>query len=239
MPSVITTLVLRKSGGAIVTLLDGIYSFDFVSSELKRLAAKPDEWSIVFNDGKVDSAGRFIIGGSTTNFENPTTDGGLYSFGDDHILRKIGEDIHISNGPCFAPDNRTLYFSDSWISTCYAYDYDVDSGLATNRRPFVTTENISGRPDGATVDSGGLIWIAIYGAGKVVAYRPDGRVERTISLPVKLVSSVMFGGEKLDQLFVTTISHGALGEQTEENAGSLYVVSGLGVRGIREPKYTG
>ena len=56
-------------------------------------------------------------------------------------------------------------------------------------------------------------------------------------MPVSLVSSVAFGGEALDQLFVTTIGHGALGEEPEEGGGFVYVVTDLGAIGREEPFY--
>ena len=43
-------------------------------------------------------------------------------------------DIAISNGPCWSPDNRTFYFSDSLSYSIYAYDYDLQTGGVANRR---------------------------------------------------------------------------------------------------------
>ena len=71
----------------------------------------------------------------------------------------------------------------------------------------MNTSELGGLPDGATVDADGLYWVAIYQGGKIAAYRPDGALERVIDMPVKLVSSVAFGGPELDRLFVTTIAH--------------------------------
>ena len=103
----------------------------------------------------------------------------------------------------------------------------------------MNTGDLGGLPDGATVDADGLYWVAVYQGGKVAAYRPDGKLERTIDMPVKLVSSVAFGGDDFDRLFVTTIAHGALGEPVEDDAGSLYVIDDLGVRGRPEHRFAG
>jgi sugar lactone lactonase YvrE len=109
----------------------------------------------------------------------------------------------------------------------------------TNRRVFVDTTELGGLPDGAAVDAHGRVWIAIYGAGKIAAFRPDGSLERSIDMPVKLVSSLAFGGPALDRIFVTTIAHGALGEPSEPGAGNLYVIDGVDVRGQIEAVYAG
>lgn len=239
MPNVITTLALRKSGGAVVTLRSGIHFLDFETGSLELLHPLGDPPPYVYNDGRVDQHGRFLIGASTSQFDNPTTDGGLFRLDPDHSLHKLDEGIHFSNSPCFAPDGRTFYFSDSWLKTTYAYDYDPASGAVSNRRVFADTTELGGLPDGAAVDAEGRVWIAVYGGGKIAAYRPDGSLDCCIDMPVKLVSSVAFGGPNLDRLFVTTIAHGALGEPFEAGAGDLYVVDGLGSRGQPETAYAG
>lgn len=239
MPSVITTLVLRRGSGAVVTLRTGIHFLDLESGELKLISPLADPPPYVFNDGKVDSRGRFVIGASTANFASPTPDGGLFRLDPDLSLTRLDSGIHFSNSPCWSPDGRTFYFSDSWLKTTYAYDYDIETGSVSNRRDFVNTSDLGGLPDGATVDADGRYWVAVYQAGKVAAYRPDGALERVIDMPVKLVSSVMFGGPDLDRLFVTTIEHGSLGEPVEEGAGCLYVIDGLGSRGLEEHRFAG
>jgi sugar lactone lactonase YvrE len=236
MPSVITTLVLRE-GGAVVTLRTGIHFLDLNTGALELISPLADPPPYVFNDGKVDSRGRFIIGASTANFGNPGPDGGLFRLDADRTLTRLDSGIHFSNSPCWAPDGKTFYFSDSWLRTTYAYDYDIETGTTANRRTFVNTSELGGLPDGATVDADGLFWVAVYQSGKIAAYRPDGTLERTIDMPVKLVSSVMFGGPGLDRLFVTTIAHGSLGEPTEPGAGDLYVIDGLGTKGLPEHRY--
>jgi sugar lactone lactonase YvrE len=94
-------------------------------------------------------------------------------------------------------------------------------------------------PDGATVDADGLVWMALYTGGKLVAYRPDGKVERIIEMPVSQPASVMFGGPNLDLLFVPTIDPSAFGQPAEDGAGCTFVIEGLGVRGVPEIRYRG
>jgi sugar lactone lactonase YvrE len=239
MPTVITTLVLRRGGGAVVTLRSGIHFLDLDTGALELIDPLADPPPHVYNDGKVDSRGRFLIGASTANFAAPTPDGGLFRLDPDRTVTRLDSGIHFSNSPCWSPDEMTFYFSDSWIDTTFAYDYDIGTGAVSNRRPFVNTRALGGLPDGATVDADGLYWVAVYQGGKIGAYRPDGSLERAIDMPVKLVSSVAFGGPNLDQLFVTTIAHGTQGEPTEEGAGALYVIDGLGSKGRPEHHYAG
>ncbi len=239
MPSIITALALRRRGGAVVALRSGIHGLDLESGALETLVPLDAHASHVYNDGRVDRRGRFLLGGTTANFHDPTPDGGLYSLDGDHHLVQLDAGIHFSNSPCFSADDRTFYFSDSFLHTTYAYDYELQTGAVSNKRVFVDTRNLGGMPDGSTVDRDGLIWMAIYGGGKVAAFDPAGQLVRSVELPVKLVSSVAFGGPGLDQLYVTTIQEGALGEPAEEGAGYVYLVEGLGAQGLPEPLYAG
>lgn len=239
MPNVITTLVLRRGGGAVVTLRSGIHFLDLDSGALELIDPLADPPPYLYNDGKVDSRGRFLIGGSTANFTAPTPDGGLFRLDPELSVTRLDSGIHFSNSPCWSPDEGTFYFSDSWIDTTFAYDYDIETGAVSNRRPFVNTRRLGGLPDGATTDADGLYWVAVYQGAKIAAYRPDGALERTIDMPVKLVSSIAFGGPGLDRLFVTTIAYGSQGEPPEEGAGALYVIDGLGAKGRLEHSFAG
>jgi sugar lactone lactonase YvrE len=246
MPAVITTLVLRRGGGAVVTLRSGIHFLDLDTGQLELVQPLPDPPPHVFNDGKVDDRGRFVIGASTANFADPGPEGGLFRLDPDHSLTRLDAGVHFSNSPCWSPDGATFYFSDSWLNTTYAYDYDVETGGVSNRRTFVNTSDLGGVPDGATVDAEGLVWIAVFRAGKVAAYRPDGGLERVVDMPVRLVSSVAFGGAGFDRLYVTSIAHDIAGgagrdhqPATDDLAGSLFVIEGLGVRGRPEPLFAG
>ena len=91
-------------------------------------------------------------------------------------------------------------------------------------------------PDGATVDSDGLLWVAIFEGSKIAVFRPDGELERLIPLPISLPGSVIFGGPSLQQLFVATIDPVYFGRVTEEGAGYLYCIEDLGATGLAEQR---
>jgi sugar lactone lactonase YvrE len=246
MPSVITTLVLRQGGGAVVTLHTGIHFLDLDTGALELVHPLPEPPPHVYNDGKVESRGRFVIGASTPHFADPGPEGGLFRLDPDLSLTRLESGIHFSNSPCWSPDGGTFYFSDSWLNTTYAYDYDVETGSVSNRRVFVDTGKLGGVPDGATVDVDGRFWVAVFRAGKIAAYRPDGTLERVIDMPVRLVSSVAFGGPALDRLYVTTIARditsegrGSPSDAANDQAGNLFVIEGLGTRGRPEHLFAG
>jgi L-arabinonolactonase len=78
------------------------------------------------------------------------------------------------------------------------------------RSERVLLETDLGVPDGCCVDADGCLWNAEYGASRVVRYRPDGRVDRIVVLPVPNVTACCFGTVGFDTLFITTADRGGL-----------------------------
>jgi len=74
-----------------------------------------------------------------------------------------------------------------------------------------------------------------------VRYTPDGKVERTIEMPVKKVTSVMFGGPDLDILYVTSMAKPPLPRFPADGVlrGSLFAIYDLGIRGVPELRFAG
>lgn len=240
VPAGPAALALCEAGGALVAIKDTIYTLDLETGACSPLAvASAQPANAAFNDGKIDRRGRFILGSCTTDFADPKPVGGIFGLEPGGQCKRLADDIIFSNGPCFSPDGKTFYFSDGGRQAIFAYDYDLETGQVGARRLFAQTNQLGGIPDGATVDRDGLVWVAINQGGKVVAYRPDGTVERIIDLPAFLPGSLTFGGPELDRLYVTTIDPAYFGQPSSPSGGYLYVIEGLGVTGLAEPRFTG
>lgn len=239
VPDIIGSMAIRADGGAIVALANGVHTLDFETGTCTMLASSPDlNDQVQLADGKVDRRGRFIVGSSDRGMKEAR--GKLYVLDPGATqLRAIDDDIFLANGPCWSPDDATFYHADSIRKIIYAYDYDIETGTVANRRPFASTEDLGGIPDGATVDAEGHIWSAICEGAKLVRFRPDGSIERIVEFPLKLPGSVMFGGPALDRLFVPTLSPAFMGREADPLDGSTYVIDGLGVKGLPEPRFGG
>jgi sugar lactone lactonase YvrE len=214
-----------------------VHTLDLDTGECRMLASSPDlNEQVQLADGKVDRRGRFIVGSSDRGMKEAR--GKLYALDPGATaLREIDADIFLANGPCWSPDDKVFYHADSIRKQIYAYDYDIERGTLTNRRPFASTADLGGIPDGATVDAEGCVWSAICEGGKLVRFRPDGSIERIVPMPLKLPGSVMFGGAPLDLLYVPTLSPAFLGRPADPLDGSMFVVEGLGIRGLPEPRF--
>lgn len=240
VPQKIGSICLRQSGGAVVSLARGFHFLDFDSGEVTPIHdPEPDRPNNRLNDGKVDKQGRFVVGSMDTMEEGPN--GALYRLDPDLKVAQLDTGIIVSNGPCWSPDGSTLYFADTWSGQISAYDYDQMTGRATGKRSFCTRPQDGGAFDGATVDAEGCLWSAQVYVGQIVRYRPDGSVDRVIEMPVKKVTSVMFGGPELDILYVTSMAKPPLPRFPHDGVlrGSLFAIHGLGVRGVPEPRFAG
>ncbi len=246
LPAVIGSMALRAQGGAILALETGLHLFDFETGALD-LIAHPEEGlpGVRLNDGKVDCKGRFIVGSLDMEALAPAAlappRGSLYRLDTDLSLQRLDTGICIANGPCWSPDQRTFYFTDSALDTIFAYDWDVQTGTPHHKRTFATLPPRC-IPDGGTVDSQGYVWTAANGAfsgiGELRRYAPDGTLERKISLPVPKPTSLMFGGADLDILFVTTMNIEGEIPSTPQD-GSLFAIHGLGISGLPERRFGG
>jgi L-arabinonolactonase len=241
VPEKIGSMALREQGGAVLSLANGFHFLDFKTGETQLIVdPEPDKPKNRINDGKVDKRGRFVAGSMDTMEDGPN--GALYSLHADLSLHKLDDGIIVSNGPCWSPDGKTFYFADTWSGEIWTYAYDLDTGAVSNRRTFTNVDRSGGgAADGSTVDAEGFLWNALVYAGKLVRYAPDGSVDRIIDMPVKKVTSVMFGGPNLDILFVTSMAKPPLPRFPGDGAqrGSLFAIHDLGVQGVPEPRFAG
>jgi sugar lactone lactonase YvrE len=193
-----------------------------------------------FNDGKTDRQGRHWAGTmGDVDWNHPI--GNLYRIGKDKRPVRMAEKICCSNGIGWSPDDKTMYFCESFAYFIHQYDFDAATGAIENRRTFATVNPESGSfPDGLTVDAQGGVWSAQPVYGRIVRYDPRGKIERIYELPVSRGTSVMFGGPELDTLYITTMRTTLEDAQLAEEplAGCLLAIE-PGVKGIAEAPFAG
>jgi len=241
----IGALAVRSDGTLVLALDDGFYFFDPATEALELIGlVDADQPRSRLNDGKVDRRGRFIAGGMDDKEELAICS--LWRLDTDLSITQLGNGIICTNGPCWSPDDKTFYVADTFVDEFWAYDYDIATGTISNKRVFADTKAVVGVPDGSTIDAEGCLWNAELISGDLVRYDPDGRVERRIGMPVRNVTSVMFGGENLDDIYVTSmarVKHPAVHDRfrvdakPQFGAGSLFKITGLGIRGVPEPRF--
>jgi sugar lactone lactonase YvrE len=224
-------------GGLVVALRQGFAHFNPGTQALTRLATPlACRANVRFNDGRVDRHGRFWAG--TVSEKREPGLAALYRLDPDGACSEVLSGFTISNGISWSPDNRTMYFADSWERAIYAFDFDLDDGVVTNRRLFAQFAEGEGIPDGATVDADGAYWVAHFDGGKLSRYTPAGTRDRTIEMPVPRPTSCAFTGSDLRTLLITSASFGLSAEQREAAplSGSVFAID-VGVRGLPDPSF--
>jgi len=172
-----------------------------------------------FNDVIADPAGRVFCGTMSSDHSK----GSLYRLDLDGRVTRVLDSIGCSNGMGFSPDLKTLYYTDSFAREIYSFDYDIETGSLVNRRIFATIPESHGLPDGMAVDQQGCVWSALWDGFGLVRFDQDGNIAVRVQFPTRKVSSLTFGGDDLQDIYVTT----AGGNRKHEDgaaAGSLFRV---------------
>ena len=233
-------LALRREPGSVVLALEtSLHIFDLGSGRLSRLAEiEPVSLDTRLNDGRCDAQGNLWIGSMDNGLAAPS--GSFYRVGaDGRVTRQFG-DVIVSNTVAIAPDQRTLYFSDTRRYLTWAFDLNPADGTLSNRRIFVDHRANSERPDGACVDREGALWVAIFAGGRVDRYSTTGQRLRSIPLPVTNPTCVCLGGPDLRTLFITTARKFLSAERLAQEplAGSVLAID-VEVPGLPEKRFGG
>jgi L-arabinonolactonase len=232
--------LIEGSTDIIAAFADGIALYHPLTGSLQwisRLAHGPAPTR--FNDGRMDRQGRFWTG---TMIESDTAagDAALYCVNTDGATASHEQGLRITNGLCVSPDGHHLYLADSPRCIIYRYALDPDGGTLHDREVFARTAG-GAYPDGANVDADGGMWSAQWGGSRIVRYTPDGRIDRTLEVPVSQPTCVAFGGPDRDLLFISTARDGLSAQALadEPHAGDVLVYRVPGVSGLPEPRFRG
>mgnify|MGYP000477585369 FL=1 len=214
------SLLLFMDRGSVAVWRDG--KLEYLVNEMEGEADNR------FNDVAADPAGRVFCGTMPTDTRSAT----LYRMDTDGSVTTVLEGVGLSNGIGFSPDQKQMYYTDSLARKIYIFDYDIDSGDITNQRVFVETPDDGSIPDGMTVDAEGYVWGARWDGSSLYRYNPDGEQVVQIQFPAKKVSSVIFGGVDLTDMYVTTAGGGNKAEEGP-GAGGLFRLN-VGIQGKPE-----
>ncbi|WP_406162581.1 SMP-30/gluconolactonase/LRE family protein [Streptomyces canus] len=141
------------------------------------------------NDGVADPAGRFWAGSMA--YDGTPGAGSLYRTDPDGTVARVLDGLTIANGPAFTADGTTMYLADTAAGTILRCRTDPLSGdLLGSPETFAHLRDDEGSPDGMTVDAEGCLWVALWGAGAVRRYHPDGHLLHTLTVPAPHPTSV-------------------------------------------------
>lgn len=229
----IGSVAVCKNGNFIAALKNGFAFIDRPSGKI-ALATDPEPHlpDNRFNDGKCDPAGRFLAG--TMSLSGQPGAGSLYAFGKNGAVTKKIEQVSISNGMAWSLDYQTFYYIDTPTFEVVSYAYNVVTGGIRDKKVAIKISKEDGCPDGMTIDTNGMLWIAHWDGWQVTRWNPHtGKKLSTVRLPVAKVTSCTFGGENLQDLYITSASVGLSDQELKMQplAGSLMVIKKIGFTG--------
>lgn len=224
------SLMVQPAGDNNTLLLavqDGLLRFDIDKNEFQRVLFIEDKLiNNRTNDGACDAFGRLWLG--TMHLDCKEGSGKLYCIDKDLQVQPKIDHTSISNGICWSLQNDRMYYIDSATYKVQSYFFDVQKAEIVFEKTIITIPNELGMPDGMAIDAEGMLWIAQWGGFGVNRWNPEnGELLDKITLPVPNVTSCAFGGEHLNQLFITTARAGLSKKELHKypDSGSLFVAA--------------
>ena len=187
----------------------GIYEFDFNTLSSKKLNDFVKEDAVRFNDGRLDSNGRFLIG--TMSYpEIIPNKGKLYSYFEGNYTTLLN-DITISNGIAFTNDDKTMFYIDTPTKKVSKFNYDLKNGTISNKSDFIVFDTAS-LPDGMCIDSKQHLFIAEWGGSCISKWdSKNGFFLERYKLPILNITSCAI--DIHDNIYITTAKSENINEQ--------------------------
>ncbi|PWV47320.1 sugar lactone lactonase YvrE [Nocardiopsis sp. L17-MgMaSL7] len=196
--------------------------------------ARPEDGAAApmrMNDGSCDPSGRFWAGSMA--YDGTRGAGSVYRADPDGGFTRVLEGYTVPNGPAFSADGSRMYLADSADGRIDVHD--VSPGGEPGARA-VFARVTQGSPDGMQVDDEGHLWVAVWGAGEVHRYDPDGTLESVVAVPAAQPTSVCVTQGPRPRLFVTTATVGL--DRPGPGDGAVFSVP-VGVGGPRVQQFGG
>ncbi len=187
------------------------------------------------NDGRADPWGGFWIGTMGRNAEHQA--GSIYRYYQGE-LRKLHSGLTITNSICFDPQGRWVYFSDTAQSLVWKQTLDSEDGWPVHDPEiYLDLSKQQLNPDGAICDRSGNFWVALWGVSQVACFNEKAQLLTTISFPASHLTCPAWGGENLDNLFVTsaTLDLSQEDADSQPQAGQTFLSRTDGIKGQAEP----
>jgi D-xylonolactonase len=193
-------IALHVEGGLVLGGRDLIHVRDGATRTLLSLEGLPG-----WNDLCADARGRVWAGSVRFRVFDPDAvpaPGECWRVEAEGRATRVYDGVLHANGIALSPDERWLAHSDTRERVLWAHDLDAD-GSVSRRRAF----RVDGAPDGLAFDADGCVWVAIAGGGRIDRVTPEGRVDHSLEVPARMVTSLCFAGDDLRELIVVTADH--------------------------------
>jgi sugar lactone lactonase YvrE len=226
-------VALANDGGVLVAAARGLATI----APDGALSFGPDllgeRRDVRLNDGSVDPQGRFVVG--TLALGEGTGDEVLLRVSADGAVETLRAGVGLSNGIAFSPDGATIFHVDTLANTISRHSYG--NGDFDREEPWgVVLQDLPAYPDGLTVDSDGMLWVAQWGGSSVRHHTPTGELLDIVEVDATQASCPAFVGPDLATLAITTAQEGLHG--WTDQSGAIFLAD-VGVTGLPVPRWAG
>jgi len=219
--SEVCSVVPCLTGGFLIALRAEIIFFDPAKNQKRQIVAL-DSKVEMFNDGHCDAQGRFWIGTKDVLEKNPI--GHIYAL-DKKQFHQYDNHFTVTNGFVFSVDHQYFYMADSPARIIYRYQFDLETGILSDRKIFAKIPDDAGYPDGMAIDAEGYLWNCHFNGWRITRYTPAGEVDRVIEVPTQAPTSCCFGGKDFKTLFITSAKRDVINLHEQPMAGAVFAVS--------------
>ncbi|MDH3234233.1 MAG: SMP-30/gluconolactonase/LRE family protein [Alphaproteobacteria bacterium] len=162
------------------------------------------------NDSVADGRGGVYFSSSGRFAPAAAATGAIYRIVPGGTPKRVASNIHYANGVVLGPKEKFLYVSAHLARQVLRFRIARDGSLEEREtwlrladvvKPAPGAGPLAG-PDGLTFDAAGNLFIAEYGAGRILVVGPDRRLKKVITVPNRFVTSVEFGPGK-HTLYIT------------------------------------
>ncbi len=239
VPHRLSLLVQTKNDDNVLILAvdNGLLKFSIDKNTFERLLFL--EHTITdnrSNDGACDTNGNLWLG--TMHLNCKAACGKLYCIKNNLQAEEKITKTTVSNGLCWSLKNDRMYYIDSVAYNVQSFLFNAATAEIIFEKTVITIPADLGMPDGMAIDEEGMLWIAHWGGFGVYRWNPEnGELLDKILLPVPNVTSCVFGGQQLNELFITTARSGLSLQELEQYplSGSVFMV-GTNIKGVRANK---
>lgn len=165
------------------------------------------------NDGRADPWGGFWIGTMGIRLEEGR--GAIWRWHGGE-LRRLVAGIAIPNAICFDAARGCAYWTDTPTGLVQRQPLGPEGWPEGEAEVFLDLRDAGLHPDGAVADEAGNVWIAMWGAGRVCGFSPEGEAVGEYRVPARQSSCPAWGGADFSTLFVTSAAAGIPQEDIAE-----------------------
>jgi sugar lactone lactonase YvrE len=155
------------------------------------------------NDCHADGKGGVFFTDPGVFLQGSPATGKVYHLAADGTVRKLLDGYHYTNGIAVDFAHKRLLVSEHLARKVWQFDLADDLSIA-NRRLFLDvgkyfppeeTDYAETGPDGIEVDRDGIVFVPVYGSGRILAVGPDGTVSK-LTVATKFVTNIAIAGDK-------------------------------------------